>query len=155
MISVRIAMKMAFLSYTTSQQKTTKCLRWKYIVCSFMPCKNNLRQIALEKTITATGWSTKIPINLKANAHYLPRAGSTGAPCHICPHTAETTAGSCLRPWTTSPEACLLPSHIQGTRDSFCDKYHSYFWGLKYSQILCVCVNAQTHEELHINIASY
>lgn len=96
--------------------------------------------------MTATGWSTKIPINLKANAHYLPRVGSTRAPCHTCPHTAGTTAGSCLKPWTTLPEACLSPSHIKGTRDSFCAKYQSYliFENLntvRYSVSVCKCTN--------------
>lgn len=131
------------------------------LLCSFMLCKNNLRQVALEKTITVTGWNTKIPINLKANAHYLPRTGSpkhqascTWAPCHTCPHTAGTTPGSCLKSQTTLPGSVSLSlSHTVHKRWFFCHKNHSYFIfedlnTVRYS--ISSCVYAQTHTKSYI-----
>lgn len=126
-----------------------------------MPCKNNLKQVGLENIITATGWSTKIPINLKANAHYLPRTGSpkhqascTWAPCHTCPHTAGTTPRSFLKPQTTSPGSMpLFLSHTVHKRCFFVIKFSYFiFEDLKSDTLcLCGCAHTGTHKKLSIN----
>lgn len=123
-----------------------------------MPCKNNLRQVALEKTITATCWSTKIPINLMHTI--CPGLGPQNikalcawTPCHTChsqlePHQALLSQGL---PYL---EACPSSSHTQCTRDFFCDKNHSYLIfedlnTVRYSVFLCV--HTRTHKDLYIN----